>query len=725
MGTAAVKPTMKKTKKKRPQRRGRSTAINRLSIDKDSPSKSKRKASKHTIQRTAKRLGIEYAAARGMVGQFLEKLVVKCLTPDETARLETYTAAVPALQIVYHDIRGRIVKGYWRIRYLEPVYDRRKKLIRFTGPREIGPYLYFARTWPRRLKGITWPKIAGDVSIPIFFTEGELKACALARIGRAAIGLAGVYSFLKNGKLLPEFTQIDWVGRYVYIIFDNDIVHKPDVRRAMGRLVHELTQLGSLPRIINLPDFELVGKKVGVDDYLVEQKFRKSSLDELEVELCEETVLLHYLNSRVAYIRKLKAFWDFECEIFYRIDELNTAFAPLTFWIDTSRGKRQVSATKEWIKWSRRAEYDEMVYMPGEAKVVGNKLNIWKGWGVDARKGNERPVLELIRYLLAGCPEQMTWFLQWLAYPIQYPGTKLYTSVLLWSSAQGVGKSLLAEIMGDIYGENYAEISRDNLTADFNSWAKHKQFIQGDEITGSDSRARSFADKLKAMITRQSVEINEKYAPQFSLADRANYFFTSNHVDALFLEDRDRRFFVVEVSKSRKSDTFYEKLRKWRDKPGPDNPNGQFRGPMAFRWYLENEVELGGFNPFAEPPVTQAKLDMQDLSLSDLNRFTRMLRDDPDSVLRRKGGIIHDELFELNTLILLSKRGLNDKGIQSAMSKALRNAGFRKRQVRVGTARPYLWAIRNSGRWWKRRPAEWAAQYTRQIARRERELNSS
>jgi len=81
----------------------------------------------------------------------------------------------------------------------------------------------------------------------------------------------------------------------------------------------------------------------------------------------------------------------------------------------------------------------------------------------------------------------------------------------------------------------------------------------------------------------------------------------------------------------------------------------------------------------------------------------------------RENEVVRDELFELDRLIAFSDRNIKiDKGIQNEMSKALRNAGFRSKQVRVGKIRPYLWPIRNRERWWKRRPAEWAKQFEKQ-----------
>jgi len=694
---------------------------NRPAKGRSSDAKSRRSSSKKSLTKSipasrgkaiAKRLGVEYAVARGMVGQFLKKLAVKYLTADETAMLATYTACVPSLQIIYHTVHGQVIPDFWYIRYLAEVLDKKGNLIKFTGPQGLGPYCYFARTWPSKSKPKlkSWPHIAKTPGIPIFLTEGPFKSCALARMGFAAIGLAGVWAFLKDGKLLPEFAQIEWVDRKVFVIYDNDIVHKPGVRAAMGRLVHELTNLGALPRIVYLPDFETTGEKIGVDDFLVKRKFVASALDDLDIEVCDETSMLHFLNSRVAYIRQLKAYRDLKYGIFYRGNELHAAFAPLTYWIDTVNGKREKSAVVEWKKWSRRAEYDDLDYLPGSPRVVDSILNTWPGWGVEAAKGDVRPVLRLINYLFAGSPDQATWLLQWLAYPIQNPGAKLFASVLIWSSEQGVGKSLLAEIMGDIYGKNYAEISRASLAGDFNHWAKHKQFVQGDEITGSDSR--KFADSLKAMITRQRVEINEKYAPQFFLTDCTNYFFTSNHVDAIFLEDADRRYFVIEVTQPKKPDSFYERLRTWRDKPSTDNPNGKFRGASAFRWYLENEVDLEGFKPHAEAPVTESKREMIAFSKSDIDMFAREVRDNPDGVLQGANLTCERDLYEADAIHSFAKGYCDRPNVTKiAVSKALARIGITCRVINFGRLTRRLWPLRNTEAWQGRPNTEWVEAY--------------
>lgn len=71
------------------------------------------------------------------------------------------------------------------------------------------------------------------------------------------------------------------------------------------------------------------------------------------------------------------------------------------------------------------------------------------------------------------------WFWQWLAYPIQHPGTKLFSAVLI-IGPQGSGKNLLGMLMQAIYGRNYRLIGPGELHGDFNS-----------ELLGGSSASRT------------------------------------------------------------------------------------------------------------------------------------------------------------------------------------------------------------------------------------------
>jgi hypothetical protein len=82
----------------------------------------------------------------------------------------------------------------------------------------------------------------GDPSVPLFVTEGIKKGDALVSRGLCAITLLGVWNWRgTNGKggtaALSEWEYVALNnGREVYIVFDSDIMMKPQVHHAMVRI---------------------------------------------------------------------------------------------------------------------------------------------------------------------------------------------------------------------------------------------------------------------------------------------------------------------------------------------------------------------------------------------------------------------------------------------------------------------------------------------------------
>lgn len=113
----------------------------------------------------------------------------------------------------------------------------------------------------------------GDPSTPLFVTKGIKKGDALVSQGLCAAALLGVWSWRGTnpwgGKVaLPEWEYVARNDREIYVVFDSDIMLKPEVHAAMLRLKAFL-EGGSVTevRIIYLPPGE-GGRKQGVDDYL-------------------------------------------------------------------------------------------------------------------------------------------------------------------------------------------------------------------------------------------------------------------------------------------------------------------------------------------------------------------------------------------------------------------------------------------------------------------------
>jgi hypothetical protein len=119
-----------------------------------------------------------------------------------------------------------------------------------------------------------------DAEIPLWITEGQKKADALATKGLCALALLGVWNFKGRNQFggitwLADWDYINRRDREIRIVFDSDVMTKPEVKAALDRLIEHLQRKGSHVAAVYLPQSD--GHKVGVDDYLL-----LHTLEELE-----------------------------------------------------------------------------------------------------------------------------------------------------------------------------------------------------------------------------------------------------------------------------------------------------------------------------------------------------------------------------------------------------------------------------------------------------------
>ena len=157
------------------------------------------------------------------------------------------------------------------------------------------------------------------------------------------------------------------------------------------------------------------------------------------------------------------------------------------------------------------------------------------------------PIINLVKFLCGKETAAYEWLMKWLAYPLQHPGAKLNTSVLLCSAVQGSGKSLFFEkIMTRIYGECYSvTLGQNGLESIYTDWAERKLYCLFEEIFNNKSKF-GMMGLIKHMITGEKIRIEKKFMSGYSQNNHINCVFLSNEVQPLAIEERDRRFLVLE-----------------------------------------------------------------------------------------------------------------------------------------------------------------------------------
>lgn len=629
----------------------------------------------------------------GLNGVDIKKMQLQLLSREDASAL-----AVPpfaGFRIPYFTPSNKPTK-FFRVRYLEDTREgldkaTDKKPLRYVQPPNTGVEVYLPPNVP-------WDKALANPDLQLIITEGELKAYTSCKHGLPAWGLGGVWSFKSNarGELhLPVFEQLPLKHRKVYVIFDSDAISNAQVLKAELALCKTLLGLNAIPFIVRLPKLE-EERKTGLDDYLVSEGEDKLMALMEEAEPFSAAAKLYELNMEVAYVRNPG--------LILRLDN-NQRMVPANFsqhaystWSfastrilkDGTQVVEEELAAPAWLKWPGRYEVECITYAPGLPRYLQNEgeINVWPGWGCESKKGSVKPWTQLLDHLFKDeAPEARRWFEQWCAWPVAHPGAKLFSAAVIWSTETGVGKSLVGYTLMKIYGKNATEIDDQQLQGTFNEWAENKQFVMGDDVTSGENK-KHMADRLKGMITRKELRLNPKYVPSYTVPDCINYYFNSNHPDAFFIEDKDRRYFVLHSAEERLAREFYDAYVKWMEGDGPS----------ALFHHLQ-QLDFTGFDPAAPAFVTESKKEMIADARGDLATWVRALLDEPEIIL----GSMPGDLWTPSELLALYDPSNTRKLSPASMGRELKRASAVKPcrgvvvTTKYGSAR--LVAVRNPAKW--------------------------
>jgi hypothetical protein len=420
-----------------------------------------------------------------------------------------------------------------------------------------------------------------------------------------------------------------------------------------------------------------------------------------EIEMKEHSArVIEDMNRQYAWIERHGMIYRFRFRDLVSADRLRQQLAN-THIRAIHKGKpKDLTHAEAWLSSPDRRKFDDLVFVPGKPEIHDGSINLWRGWGIEPVAGDIAPWNQLLDHLFNGDVEMRRWFECWAAYPIQHPGEKMNTAVVFWSSQQGVGKTLIGETIGLIYGEHFKTISATELHGSFNGWARDCQFVLGEENSSADHRADS--NKLKHLITGSTVFVNEKYQPAMVMDNRVNFIFTSNHPDAFHLEAHDRRFFVWSITAPKMSDEFYKSFVQWRDKGG-----------VAALMHYFLQLELGEFNAKASAPLTESKQEMIEISRSEVERWIHETFDDDATIM----GVFGREVATMDEVIR-AYHGEHPHGRcnTTAMSRALRRK-HRYSSCRTMTrhGRKSLISLTNHDVWDGRESRAWVDEYTKPL----------
>lgn len=304
---------------------------------------------------------------------------------------------------------------------------------------------------------------------------------------------------------------------------------------------------------------------------------------------------LRMMLERYTLLYGTKTAWDAHTRRIIPLDALSAAY-PFYFRVWKESLERKM------------IDQERVVFDPSNRKCEPDWINLFNGWPIEPVAGECSRIGQLLNHLCNGDAQVLAWMFRWLALPLQRPGSKMATAVIMHGD-EGSGKNLFLSVMQVIYGEYSMMIGQEQIESRYNEWASKRLFVIANEVL-TRQEMRTHKGRLKFYITEPQIPIEGKFMPVRVEQNCMNIVFLSNETQPLLLDEGDRRYLVLWTPPPLER-AFYEEV-------AAEIAAG---GAAAFYAYLM-KVPIDGFGPHSKPPETEAKRNLIELARpSPLNFF--------------------------------------------------------------------------------------------------------
>lgn len=255
-----------------------------------------------------------------------------------------------------------------------------------------------------------------------------------------------------------------------------------------------------------------------------------------------------------------------------------------------------------WMLWEGRRQHRALTFNPSAGELVGDKMNLWRGFPVRPKAGDWGLFKAHIKDVMAaGDPEVASYITRWLALAVQRPAEPAGVA-LVFKGGRGSGKGLFAHIARDLFGQHsYYLPGAVALTGKFNAHFRDTVLLYADEVKWNGNK--NAESLLQAMITERELLVEGKYKDAALTKNCLHIIMTSNDDWVVPAGIDERRFAVFRTDDSKRGNKAYFKAIA-----------AQMKGEgLAAMLHDLMAMDLSDFDPLtnmpASPELSQQKLE--------------------------------------------------------------------------------------------------------------------
>ncbi len=364
---------------------------------------------------------------------------------------------------------------------------------------------------------------------------------------------------------------------------------------APPRAVIEIDKLNELTKDFNIKWTE----KPLETEFEMEEFEEKKSYKTLKEEFEKEVQYITDLN-----IYKRRSEIDGEWKT-YTTEKIKNAYKNWRSTKSSPKGDVECDFFEKWLEDPDRLDYERCEFEPYgmEDKTHDLVFNLFRGWeNKEAEtKGDfeEWFINDYLSVFCKGKQEVIDYILNYIAHIVQYPERNPKVAIVL-KGYEGTGKDSLIDFIQYLIGSRYVYRVK-GMKEVFGDWNDHladKIVLSMNEVSGKDGV--NFEEDLKEQITKDSLNVREKFVSSYNVGMYWRMFVLSNNDSPIQYSPTDRRFLMVEIADSLMGNN--ELWKKFHKNIRDTDKMGE-----AFNYFMNRDIEKWEIKKI---PITETMRNM-------------------------------------------------------------------------------------------------------------------
>ena len=232
-------------------------------------------------------------------------------------------------------------------------------------------------------------------------------------------------------------------------------------------------------------------------------------------------------------------------------------YAKYTFKVKTNEKTdtyKEINPVVVWIKNINRRDIIGLKFDPAMVKD-SNYYNLYKGFEFDLTDDNDYSDIQAYLFHIKdvwanGDEETYEYLLNWFAHIFQKPYKRTDVAIVIPSETEGNGKNIVMNVIRKIMGRMYYSTADINsIVGNFNPQAEGRLLINLNECTWAGRKSQTGI--LKALVTEDTMNINQKNIKTYIIDNYTNVIIFSNDDNPIEIGKNNRRYYVLDIKEQK------------------------------------------------------------------------------------------------------------------------------------------------------------------------------